>query len=144
MDLLVVVGDAVIPPRLAARTRRTMRVAVDDELLTLVADLRGHIPRRVGVLGPGADAAPIAQQLHERGLPIVLHTDDDVAVPGAPRVAVSDGGEPMDVADDLIGLIGNTPMIRLDHTARDVDCHLLAKLELFNPASRRRTGPPWR
>ncbi|MGK2948430.1 MAG: cystathionine beta-synthase [Acidimicrobiales bacterium] len=39
----------------------------------------------------------------------------------------------MDVADDLIALIGNTPMVRLDRTAREVDCHLLAKLELFNP-----------
>ena len=39
----------------------------------------------------------------------------------------------MDVADDLVALIGNTPMVRLDRTARDVDCHLLAKLELFNP-----------
>ncbi|MCO8129345.1 cystathionine beta-synthase [Acidimicrobiia bacterium EGI L10123] len=39
----------------------------------------------------------------------------------------------MDVADDLIALIGNTPMMRLDRTGRDLDCHLLAKLELFNP-----------
>ncbi|MGH9273174.1 MAG: cystathionine beta-synthase [Acidimicrobiales bacterium] len=39
----------------------------------------------------------------------------------------------MDVVDDLIALIGNTPMMRLDRTARDVDCHLLAKLELYNP-----------
>ncbi len=39
----------------------------------------------------------------------------------------------MDVADDLVALIGNTPMVRLDRTARDVDCHLLAKLELYNP-----------
>ncbi|WP_426575021.1 cystathionine beta-synthase [Aquihabitans sp. McL0605] len=39
----------------------------------------------------------------------------------------------MDVADDLLALIGNTPMVRLDRTARNVDCHLLAKLELYNP-----------
>ncbi|MBA3282475.1 MAG: pyridoxal-phosphate dependent enzyme, partial [Acidimicrobiia bacterium] len=39
----------------------------------------------------------------------------------------------MDVADDLLALVGDTPMVRLDRTARNVDCHLLAKLELFNP-----------
>ncbi|MBA2282816.1 MAG: cystathionine beta-synthase, partial [Acidimicrobiia bacterium] len=39
----------------------------------------------------------------------------------------------MDVADDLVALIGHTPIVRLDRTARDVDCHVLAKLELYNP-----------
>src|SRR5690606_23580235 len=70
---------------------------------------------------------------HHRGLPVVLHTDDDVDIEGVPVQPVSDPGPPMDVADDILALIGNTPMIRLDRTARDVDCHLLAKLELYNP-----------
>ena len=39
----------------------------------------------------------------------------------------------MDVADSLVDLIGNTPMVRLDRTARDLECTLVAKLELFNP-----------
>ena len=39
----------------------------------------------------------------------------------------------MDVADSLVELIGNTPMVRLDRTARDLECTLVAKLELFNP-----------
>lgn len=39
----------------------------------------------------------------------------------------------MDVADSLVELIGNTPMMRLDRTARDLECTLVAKLELFNP-----------
>ncbi|HEX9765379.1 MAG TPA: pyridoxal-phosphate dependent enzyme, partial [Nitriliruptorales bacterium] len=133
MDLLVVVGDAIPPDRLVARARRTVQVVPGEPLLTLIADLRGHIPRRVGVLGTGAEAAPVAQELHERGLPVVLHTDDDVTVPNVPTQPIADGGEPMDVADDLIALIGHTPMMRLDRTARDVDCHLLAKLELYNP-----------
>jgi cystathionine beta-synthase len=133
MDLLVVVGDAVVPPRLAARARRVSHVQPGDDLVTLIADLRSHIPRRVGVLGRGDEAGPVADELHHRGLPVVLHTDDDVALDGVPTQAVRDRGEPMDVADDLIALIGNTPMMRLDRTARDVDCHLLAKLELYNP-----------
>ncbi|HEX4868984.1 MAG TPA: cystathionine beta-synthase [Acidimicrobiales bacterium] len=133
MDLLVVVGDAEPPSRLTARARRRTHLAPGAPLLDLLADLRGHIPRRIGVVGSGAEAAPVARELHERGLPVVLHTDDDVHVEGVPRLRVTDDGEPMDVADDLIALIGHTPMVRLDRTARDVDCHLLAKLELYNP-----------
>ncbi len=133
MDLLVVGGDAIAPPRLTARARRTIHVRPGDDLITLIADLRSHIPRRVGVLGRGPEAAPIADELHHRGLPIVLHTDDVVSLDGVPVQPISDDGPPMDVVDDLIALIGHTPMMRLDRTARDVDCHLLAKLELYNP-----------
>ncbi|MGA2522298.1 MAG: cystathionine beta-synthase [Acidimicrobiales bacterium] len=39
----------------------------------------------------------------------------------------------MDVADSLVELIGKTPMVRLDRTARDLECSLIAKLEMFNP-----------
>ena len=129
----MVVGDATPPTRLVARARRTVHVTPGEPLLTLIADLRSHIPRRIGVLGAGVDAAPVAKELHERGLPVVLYTDDDVTVDHVPTLRLSDVGEPMDVADDLVALIGNTPMMRLDRTARDVDCHLLAKLELYNP-----------
>jgi cystathionine beta-synthase len=134
MDLLVVVGDVEVPKRLAARARRTATVAPGGDLTALVADLRSHIPRRVGVLGRGGEAAAVAVALHHKGLPVVLHTDDPVTVEsGIPVLPITDAGEPMDVADDLVALIGGTPIVRLDHTARDVDCHLLAKLELYNP-----------
>ena len=133
MDLLVVVGDAVPPPRLTARARRTAAVAPGAPLLDLLADLRGHIPRRIGVLGSGAEAAPVAKELHQRGLPVVLHSDDPVDLDDVPVFPVQDPGPAMDVADDLVALIGGTPMVRLDRIARDVDCHLVAKLELFNP-----------
>jgi cystathionine beta-synthase len=133
MDLLVVVGNADPPARLASRARRTIHLEVGAPLLNLLADLRGHIPRRVGVVGRGDEAGPVARELHERGLPVVLHTDDDVTIEGVPVQRITDQGPPMDVADDLLALIGGTPMIRLDRTARDLDCHLLAKLELYNP-----------
>jgi cystathionine beta-synthase len=134
MDLLVLVGDAEAPPRLRTRARRVVRVDVDDPLTSIVTDLRSHIPRRVGVLGLGTEAVAVATELHHKGLPVVVHTDDDVtAEHGIPVYRVTDPGPPMDVADDLVALIGNTPMVRLDRTARDVDCHLVAKLELYNP-----------
>ena len=134
MDLLVVVGDAAAPQRLLTRARRTAHVDAGDPLTSLVADLRSHIPRRVGVLGAGAEALAVATELHHKGLPVVIHTDDDVTPEGGvPVFRITDPGPAMDVADDLVALIGNTPMMRLDRTARDVDCHLLVKLELFNP-----------
>ncbi|MGI8792667.1 MAG: PLP-dependent cysteine synthase family protein, partial [Acidimicrobiales bacterium] len=41
----------------------------------------------------------------------------------------------MDVADSLLDLIGNTPIVRLDRMGRDLECHLLGKLEMMNPGN---------
>src|SRR5436309_15245891 len=39
----------------------------------------------------------------------------------------------MDVADSLVDLIGNTPLVRLARVGADLECDLLAKLEMLNP-----------
>ena len=39
----------------------------------------------------------------------------------------------MDVADSVLDLIGNTPMVRLRRLGRDLSCDLLAKVETTNP-----------
>ncbi|MGD0441262.1 MAG: cystathionine beta-synthase [Acidimicrobiales bacterium] len=39
----------------------------------------------------------------------------------------------MEVADSLLDLVGNTPMVRLDRIGRDLPCPLVAKLEISNP-----------
>src|SRR6516162_8793067 len=39
----------------------------------------------------------------------------------------------MDVADSLLDLVGNTPLVRLGRVGRDLECDLIAKVELFNP-----------
>ena len=44
-------------------------------------------------------------------------------------------------AESLLDLIGRTPMLRLDRTARDLECTLLAKLELFNPGGSSKDRP---
>ncbi|HEX5132291.1 MAG TPA: cysteine synthase family protein [Candidatus Krumholzibacteria bacterium] len=36
-------------------------------------------------------------------------------------------------AEDVLGTIGNTPLIKLNRVASDVTCTMLAKLEYFNP-----------
>ena len=38
------------------------------------------------------------------------------------------------IANDITELIGNTPLVRLSRTARDVKAEVVAKLESFNPA----------
>jgi cystathionine beta-synthase len=135
VDQLVAVGDTEVPARLRARVRRVLEHRPGESLEPLIADLRAHVPRRVMVVGAGAAAAEVGNELHAHGLPVVVHTDDAVVTidEGIERRWITDPGRPMHVVDDLTQLIGDTPMMRLDRTARDLDCTLLAKLELFNP-----------
>jgi cystathionine beta-synthase len=139
VDVLVVVGVEPPPPRLSDRARHVHPLAADESIEALVGLLRARIPRRVGVCGPVAEAAPIAAGLRQAGLPTELFTDEPVppealrTLSGVDIRPVSDPGAPMAVAESLVGLIGNTPMVRLDRTARDLECALVAKLELFNP-----------
>ena len=39
----------------------------------------------------------------------------------------------MEVAGSLLDLVGNTPLVRLGRIGRDLECDLLAKVELVNP-----------
>ena len=39
----------------------------------------------------------------------------------------------MQVADSLLDLVGHTPLVRLAGSARDLDCDLIAKVEMVNP-----------
>jgi cystathionine beta-synthase len=39
----------------------------------------------------------------------------------------------MEVTDSLLDLVGETPLLALHRTGRDLACHLLAKLEYLNP-----------
>jgi len=138
----VAVGDVEVPSRLAVRVRRVVRHRPGEPIEALVADLRTHLPRRVLVVGEGDPAAGLAVALHDHGLPTVLHADDAPTLPeSVPRRWLHDPHGDMDVADDLLDLIGDTPMVRLDRTGRDLDCHLLAKLEQLNPGSSSKDRP---
>jgi len=145
MDVLVVVGDDPVPERLAAKARRTVRIGLTADPVPLIADLRGHLPRVVGVTGAAGPASALAVGLHRAGLPIELVVDGaDAAEPRLAGIEVrplTDPGEPMDAADSLLDLIGRTPLLRLDRTARDIECHLLAKLETFNPGGSSKDRP---
>src|SRR5438874_13371823 len=135
MDVLVVVGEGTPPERLLARAARVVRSAAADLHPELVGELRARIPRQVGVVGPAADASRAAVALHHAGLPVVLYTDDPPphAHDGVRVMPITDPGPPMEAADSLLDLVGNTPLVRLDRIGRDLSCHLLAKLELLNP-----------
>ncbi|HEX9993453.1 MAG TPA: cystathionine beta-synthase [Acidimicrobiales bacterium] len=133
--MLVVVEDAVVPERLLARARHVVRGSGAEPPPELVADVRTHLPRDVGVIGPPGADARWATALHRAGLPVTLHTDAPPAtgIPGVDVRPVTDPGPAMDAADSLLDLIGETPLVRLDRMARDLSCHLLAKLEMMNP-----------
>ena len=133
MDVLVVVGAIAVPQRLAARARHFTHVDPGEATPSLIAELRGRIPREVGVLGSGDDTKRLAIALHRAGLPVTLHTDDEVHLDGIDVVPITDRGAPMAVAQSLLDLVGNTPLVRLDVIGRDLGCHLLAKLEFLNP-----------
>jgi cystathionine beta-synthase len=139
MDILVVVGNDDPPTTLSDKARYIHRHRTGEPPGTLVGDLRGRIPRRVGVTGPVDESIAVAAALHDAGLPTVLFTDEEVptdladSLTGVELRAASDPGPPMEVVDSLLDLIGDTPMMRLDRTARDLECTLVAKLEMFNP-----------
>ena len=133
------VGGAPPPARLQDRSRHVHRLGLDESLEALVGSLRARIPRRIGVWGPLVDSAAVAAGLRRAGLPIELFTDELVSpelsrtLIGVDVRPVTDPGPPMDVAESLAGLIGHTPMVRLDRTAIGLECTLVAKLEMFNP-----------
>ena len=134
VDILVVVGDDAPPPPVEARAGEVVRWAGPPDAAPLIAELRGHIPRLVGVVGDASLLGPVAHRIHDAGLPVVLFTDEPVeAPPGVETWPVTDPGPPMDVSEHLIDLIGNTPLVRLNRTGRHLRCHLLAKLEYLNP-----------
>ncbi|HET9076309.1 MAG TPA: cystathionine beta-synthase [Acidimicrobiales bacterium] len=139
MDVLVVIDKAEVPPRLAGRARRRVDVAHGELGSGTIAELRAHIPRSVGVVGPpGPDGAgwlvQTAHQLHRAGLPVTVFSDTPVEVdPGIEADRLTDSGPPIEAASSLLDLIGNTPLVRLDRIGRDVPGQLLAKLEFLNP-----------
>jgi cystathionine beta-synthase len=134
VDILVVVGGVTPPYALEARAGEVMRLVDPLETTSLIAELRVHIPRLVGVVGDGDATGAVARRIHDAGLPVVLFADEPVVVaPGVETWSATDPGPQMEVSESLIDLVGNTPLVRLNRTGRHLRCHLLAKLEYLNP-----------
>jgi cystathionine beta-synthase len=134
VDVLLVVGPARVPHILTARAGRVVHIPASPAPPSLIGELRVSIPRLVGVTGEASLAWQIAAQTHQAGLPTVLFSDNPVApIAGVEVFPIADTGPPMEVVASVIDLIGNTPIVRLDRLGRDLPCHLLAKLEYFNP-----------
>jgi cystathionine beta-synthase len=49
------------------------------------------------------------------------------------RRPVSDESSVPQIAESLLDLVGNTPLVRLGRVGRDLECDLVAKLEMLNP-----------
>ena len=41
----------------------------------------------------------------------------------------------MNIAQDVTELVGNTPLVKINHLASDLEAEVVAKVESFNPAS---------
>lgn len=137
MEVLVVAGQVDVPEFLLARASRVTELEGGEVTAALLGDLRARIPRRVTVVGEPGRSERAAARLRRAGLPVRLHTDEDVAtradLVGVEVLPLSDPGPEMDVVGSLLELVGNTPLVRLDRIGRDLPCPLLAKLELLNP-----------
>jgi cystathionine beta-synthase len=134
VDVLLVVDPLPAPHILTARAGRVVRIPAGHTSPSLIAELRGSIPRLVGVCGDPTQTIEIAHELRRAGVPTVLFADGAVLAPeGVEVFPVTDPGPPMDASDSVLDLIGNTPLVRLDRIGRDLPCHLLAKLEYLNP-----------
>ncbi len=139
MDVLLVIAAAAVPDRLSARARRRVDVGPGPLPPEIIADLRAHIPRSVGLVAPDDDEGRgwlvgVAHQLHQAGLPVEVLSDVPVDVDPAIEVTpIHDPGPAIESADSLLDLVGNTPLVRLDRIGRDVPGQLLAKLEFLNP-----------
>jgi cystathionine beta-synthase len=134
VDILVVIGGVTPPFALEARAGEVMRLIDPLDTTSLIAELRVHIPRLVGVIGDGHTTGSVARRIHDAGLPVVLFADEPVVVaPGVETWPATDPGPQMEVSESLIDLVGNTPLVRLNRTGRHLRCHLLAKLEYLNP-----------
>ncbi|HVE94097.1 MAG TPA: cystathionine beta-synthase [Acidimicrobiales bacterium] len=131
MDVLVVLGDGDAPEQLAARASHVVHSSGDLSPVVL-AELRSRIPRDVGVVGEDVSSAAMADLLHKAGFPVTLYTDSPTRIEGVRVLPKTDSGAPMEVANSLLDLVGNTPLVRLDRMGRDLTCHLLAKLEFMN------------
>src|SRR5207237_4888438 len=86
-----------------------------------------------GVVGAAGEAAQAASALHQAGLPVTLFADGALARTGIDVEPLTVPGPPMEVADSLLDLVGDTPLVRLDRIGRHLSCQLVAKLELLNP-----------
>lgn len=139
MDVLVVIDQAEVPARIAGRARRLVHVAHGILDTATISELRAHIPRSVGVVGPGGPAGSAwltqtAGQLHRSGLPVTVFSDEALELDrGIELDRLTDTGPPIDAAASLLDLIGDTPLVRMDRIGRDVPGQLFGKLEFLNP-----------
>ena len=135
IDVLVTVPPAKPPYWLSARARRVVALPEASVPAATLAELRARLPRLVAVFGDGAPTVAVAAQVHAAGLPLLVFTDDPAlkAPTGIDVRPATDPGQRMEVADSLLDLVGETPLLALHRTARGVACHFLAKLEYLNP-----------
>lgn len=130
IDLLVVVGDVEIPPAITERASRILQTTESDAVDQVKAHARSHMPEHISVAG----STSTAKSIKENGFAVTLYSNElNEEIEGVEVLPLNDQGPPMEVAESLLDIVGNTPLVRLARTSRDVAPQLLAKLEYLNP-----------
>ena len=130
------VGPGAVPERILAKARHVVHSndsQLDSRLISRILDRH---PRETSVVAPLDPQAGwvAARGLQRAGLAVTVISDAPAEpVTGIAVRPLSDAGQAMEVADSLLDLVGDTPLVRLDRIGRDLECHLLAKLEFLNP-----------
>jgi cystathionine beta-synthase len=136
VDVLLVVGPGGVPERVIAKARHVVRAGGPEVEPRLISRILERHPREVFVVAPEdrRAGAAAASQLQRAGLTVTLISDQPSdAASGIAVRPLSDSGTAMEVSASLLDLVGNTPLVRLDRVGRELDCHLLGKLEFLNP-----------
>jgi cystathionine beta-synthase len=136
VDVLLVVGPGGVPERVIAKARHVVRAGGPEVEPRLISRILERHPREVFVVAPEdrRAGAAAASQLQRAGLTVTLISDQPAdAASGIAVRPLSDSGTAMEVSASLLDLVGNTPLVRLDRIGRELDCHLLGKLEFLNP-----------
>jgi len=113
-------------PRLEANAKRVLRapgehIDADGEPTPELVVWARHHTATISVVGPGAER--IARNLSRHGLLAGVGEYGEPAVP-------LDG---MNLTNDILELVGRTPMVRLDRLFGDTPALVLGKLEAANP-----------
>ncbi|HUY57274.1 MAG TPA: cystathionine beta-synthase [Candidatus Micrarchaeaceae archaeon] len=130
------VGPGAVPERILAKARHVVRSDESELDSRLISRILDRHPREISVVAPLDPQAgwAAARGLQRAGLAVTVISDAPAdPVTGIAVRPLGDSGQAMEVADSLLDLVGDTPLVRLDRIGRDLECHLLAKLEFLNP-----------
>lgn len=129
---LLLLLDGHRSPRLEANAERIVRSSSHEADAAIGPENVAWVRQRLArILVAGPDADPVVTALVGRGLPAENAVRVAGAYPGHGEPSAELDG--MDIANDVLELVGRTPMVRLDRLYPGSRALVLGKLEAANP-----------